>query len=106
MSLQGIGYDPVAQFEEINGDIYDHLSQVTENIGDEYAIISVVHGGIYLTRLVDHWDAHWKVIGEVKEGEAGSWDDETDKVAAQVDEETLFVDDLSDSGRYLVYAEN
>lgn len=103
MAMTGHGYDPVAQFDELNGDLFAHLDGIATNLPDDYAIVTVVHGDVYLCKVVDHGDAYWRISGEIGPGKTGSWDSASDKFAQHLSDGEMVVDELGGQNRYLVY---
>jgi len=99
------GYDPVARFEEMNGDIYHMADDIAGALGDDYAVVNVVHGEIYLCEVVDDEDddPYWLLHAEVREGKTGSWDSASDKAANTFPEPYLMIDEMDGKGRYIVF---
>lgn len=97
------GFDPVAELREINGDMFQTADYIADHLSGEFAIVTVVNGGLYICEVVDDYtEAHWAVIAEVGEGETGSWDMETDRVSEHLPEEHHMVDVLGSHHRYIV----
>lgn len=96
------GLDPVASLTEISGDLYQLADYIADALDpDEYVLVSVVHGDIYLCKPNDD-DPYWHITGEVGIGKTGLWDSESDKAAKQFPDPVLLIDVFGGDGRYVV----
>jgi len=96
------GLDPVAELTEVYGDLYSVADWLVDESETDYKLVSVVHGGLYLTKEADPEEAYWIINGEVGEGKTGAWDMESDKFASDFPDEAEIIDVMGGSGRYLV----
>ena len=89
------GFDPVAKLEELNGDLYQFANQVSENLDDDYVLINVVHGDVYVAEVVsDPQDAHLFAVAEVTPGMVGDSWVSTDKMANGLDNDGVKLVDV------------
>lgn len=99
------GLDPVAQFQEVDGDIYFVADEIGEDLPDDYVMVNVVNGNIYLAE-VNNEDPYWQVNAEVSEGPTGDWSGTTDKVSTDLPQGYELIDILGTSmDRFLVYSD-
>jgi len=100
------GFDPVARFEEMNGDVLLMADDIAGSLDDEYEIVSVLHGDLYLCEVVSDGDGdepYWMLSAEVREGKTGAWDSASDKAAKSFPESYFVVEALGASSRYVVW---
>jgi len=97
------GYDPVAKLKEINGDIYQSADWWADDLSDDYVLINVLHGDVYVAEVVDDpHDAHLFVVAEVQEGMTGDHLGGSDLMSNGLDNDDVkIVDVLGSDTRYV-----